>query len=137
SGNIYQAGTLSGNPLAMTSGYETLKQLTPESYDYFNRLGDILESGLKDIFKKHNVPITVNRAGSMIGYFLNEGPVTNFEEANQSDLEMFSQMYRETAKEGVFLPPSQFEGTFLSTAHTEADIEKTLAAFDTALSRIV
>ncbi|MBM9446315.1 glutamate-1-semialdehyde-2,1-aminomutase [Staphylococcus cohnii] len=137
SGNIYQAGTLSGNPLAMTSGYETLKQLTPESYDYFNRLGDILESGLKDIFKKHNVPITVNRAGSMIGYFLNEGPVTNFEEANQSDLEMFSQMYREMAKEGVFLPPSQFEGTFLSTAHTEADIEKTLAAFDTALSRIV
>ena len=60
----------------------------------------------------------------MIGYFLNEGPVTNFEEANQSDLEMFSQMYREMAKEGVFLPPSQFEGTFLSTAHTEADIEK-------------
>src|SRR5699024_195027 len=78
SGNIYQAGTLSGNPLAMTSGYETLKQLTPESYEYFNKLGDILENGLKDIFKKHNVPITVNRAGSMIGYFLNEGPVTNF-----------------------------------------------------------
>ena len=56
SGNIYQAGTLSGNPLAMTSGYETLKQLTPESYDYFNRLGDILESGLKDILKNIMYP---------------------------------------------------------------------------------
>ena len=68
-GNIYQAGTLSGNPLAMTSGYETLSQLTPESYEYFNELGDILEKGLKEVFGKHNVPITVNRAGSMIGYF--------------------------------------------------------------------
>ena len=136
-GTIYQAGTLSGNPLAMTSGYETLSQLTPESYEYFNSLGDILEKGLKEVFAKHNVPITVNRAGSMIGYFLNEGPVTNFEEANKSDLKLFSNMYREMAKEGVFLPPSQFEGTFLSTAHTKDDIEKTIQAFDNALSRIV
>ncbi|KYH14298.1 glutamate-1-semialdehyde 2,1-aminomutase [Staphylococcus kloosii] len=136
-GDIYQAGTLSGNPLAMTSGYETLSQLTPESYDYFNHLGDILENGLKEVFAKHNVPITVNRAGSMIGYFLNEGPVTNFDQANASDLELFGQMYREMAKEGVFLPPSQFEGTFLSLAHTEEDINKTVQAFDTALSRIV
>ncbi|PTE68333.1 glutamate-1-semialdehyde-2,1-aminomutase [Staphylococcus devriesei] len=136
-GNIYQAGTLSGNPLAMTSGYETLSQLTPESYDYFQELGDLLEKGLKEVFSKHNVPITVNRAGSMIGYFLNEGPVTNFDEANKSDLELFSNMYREMAKEGIFLPPSQFEGTFLSTAHTKEDIEKTIQAFDNALSRIV
>lgn len=136
-GNIYQAGTLSGNPLAMTSGYETLSQLTPESYDYFQELGDLLEKGLKEVFSKHNVPITVNRAGSMIGYFLNEGPVTNFDEANKSDLELFSNMYREMAKEGIFIPPSQFEGTFLSTAHTKEDIEKTIQAFDNALSRIV
>ncbi|PTK49965.1 glutamate-1-semialdehyde 2,1-aminomutase [Staphylococcus haemolyticus] len=136
-GNIYQAGTLSGNPLAMTSGYETLSQLTPESYEYFQELGDILEEGLKKVFSKHNVPITINRAGSMIGYFLDEGPVTNFDEANKSNLELFSQMYREMAKEGVFLPPSQFEGTFLSTAHSKEDIEKTIQAFDTALSRIV
>ncbi|PTE71828.1 glutamate-1-semialdehyde-2,1-aminomutase [Staphylococcus devriesei] len=136
-GNIYQAGTLSGNPLAMTSGYETLSQLTPESYDYFQELGDLLEKGLKEVFSKHNVPITVNRAGSMIGYFLNEGPVTNFDEANKSDLELFSNMYREMAKEGIFLPPSQFEGTFLSTAHTKEDIEKTIQAFDNALGRIV
>ncbi|MDK7113653.1 glutamate-1-semialdehyde 2,1-aminomutase [Staphylococcus pettenkoferi] len=135
-GDIYQAGTLSGNPLAMTSGYETLSQLTPESYDHFNHLGDLLEEGLKEVFSKHNVPITVNRAGSMIGYFLNEGPVTNFDQANNSDLELFGQMYREMAKEGVFLPPSQFEGTFLSMAHTEEDIKQTIQAFDTALGRI-
>ncbi len=134
-GDIYQAGTLSGNPLAMTSGYETLVQLKPETYDYFNKL--VIRRKIKAVFAKHNVPITVNRAGSMIGYFLNEGPVTNFEEANNSDLEMFSQMYREMANEGVFLPPSQFEGTFLSTAHTEEDIKQTIEAFDTALSRIV
>ncbi|WP_412521022.1 glutamate-1-semialdehyde 2,1-aminomutase [Staphylococcus simulans] len=135
-GSIYQAGTLSGNPLAMTSGYETLSQLTPESYEYFNELGDILEAGLKKVAKKHNVPLTVNRAGSMIGYFLNEGPVTNFAQANQSDLKLFSEMYREMAKEGVFLPPSQFEGTFLSTAHTKEDIEKTIEAFDKAFERV-
>ena len=136
-GTVYQAGTLSGNPLAMTSGYATLTQLTEESYEYFNELGDLLEEGLKNVFSKYNVPITVNRAGSMIGYFLNEGPVTNFDEANKSNLELFSNMYREMAKEGVFLPPSQFEGTFLSTSHTKEDIEKTIQAFDNALSRIV
>lgn len=135
-GSIYQAGTLSGNPLAMTSGYETLSQLTPESYEYFNELGDILEEGLKKVAKKHNVPLTVNRAGSMIGYFLNEGPVTNFAQANQSDLKLFSEMYREMAKEGVFLPPSQFEGTFLSTAHTKEDIERTIEAFDKTFERV-
>lgn len=135
-GSIYQAGTLSGNPLAMTSGYETLSQLTPESYEYFNELGDILEEGLKKVAKKHNVPLTVNRAGSMIGYFLNEGPVSNFAQANQSDLKLFSEMYREMAKEGVFLPPSQFEGTFLSTAHTKEDIERTIEAFDKAFERV-
>lgn len=137
SGEIYQAGTLSGNPLAMTSGYMTLSQLTPESYDYFNTLGDMLEEGLKATFKKYNVPIVINRAGSMIGFFLNEGPVTNFKQANQSDLKLFSHMYRELAKEGIFLPPSQFEGMFLSTSHTKEDIQKTLDAFDVALSRIV
>ncbi|HDV6005437.1 TPA: glutamate-1-semialdehyde 2,1-aminomutase [Staphylococcus pseudintermedius] len=136
SGDIYQAGTLSGNPLAMTSGYMTLSQLTPESYDYFNELGDMLEEGLTEIFAKHQVPLTVNRAGSMIGFFLNEGPVTNFKEANQSDLELFGQLYRELAEQGIFLPPSQFEGMFLSTAHTKEDIEKTVHAFDVALERL-
>ncbi|MBA8778307.1 glutamate-1-semialdehyde 2,1-aminomutase [Staphylococcus schleiferi subsp. coagulans] len=136
SGDIYQAGTLSGNPLAMISGYMTLSQLTPESYVYFNQLGDMLEEGLKEIFNRYDIPLTVNRAGSMIGFFLNEGPVTNFKEANASDLELFRVLYRELAEQGIFLPPSQFEGMFLSTAHTKDDIQQTLKAFDTALERI-
>ncbi|QLK85969.1 glutamate-1-semialdehyde 2,1-aminomutase [Staphylococcus sp. 17KM0847] len=136
SGNVYQAGTLSGNPLAMTSGYWTLSQLTPESYEYFNQLGDLLEDGLKTVFARYNVPLTVNRAGSMIGFFINEGPVTNFEEANRSDLKLFGQMYRELIEQGVFLPPSQFEGMFLSTSHTKEDIQRTIDAFDVALRHI-
>ncbi|WP_340391147.1 glutamate-1-semialdehyde 2,1-aminomutase [Macrococcoides caseolyticum] len=137
SGPVYQAGTLSGNPLAMTGGYYTLSQLTPESYEYFNHLGDMLEAGLTDVFAKHNVPITINRAGSMIGFFLNEEKVTNFEIASKSDLKLFAAMYKEMANNGVFLPPSQFEGMFLSTEHTEEDIQKTINAFDNALTVIL
>lgn len=135
-GDIYQAGTLSGNPLAMTAGYYTLSQLTPESYDYFNHLGDMLEEGLTEVFAKHQVPIQINRAGSMIGYFLNDEPVVNFEVAGRSDLKLFAAMYKEMASQGVFLPPSQFEGMFMSTQHTEEDIQKTLDAFDKALSAV-
>lgn len=137
SGPVYQAGTLSGNPLAMTGGYYTLSQLTPESYEYFNHLGDMLEAGLTDVFAKHNVPITINRAGSMIGFFLNEEKVTNFELASKSDLKLFAAMYKEMANNGVFLPPSQFEGMFLSTEHTEEDIQKTINAFDNSLTVIL
>ncbi|UBH12399.1 glutamate-1-semialdehyde 2,1-aminomutase [Macrococcus armenti] len=136
SGPVYQAGTLSGNPLAMTGGYYTLSQLTPESYEYFNHLGDMLEAGLTEVFAKHNVPISINRAGSMIGFFLNEEKVTNFEIASKSDLKLFAAMYKEMANNGVFLPPSQFEGMFLSTEHTEADIKQTIDAFDKALLKV-
>lgn len=137
SGPVYQAGTLSGNPLAMTGGFYTLSQLTPDSYDYFNHLGDMLEQGLTEVFSKHNVPITINRAGSMIGFFLNEEKVTNFEIASRSDLKLFAAMYKEMANNGVFLPPSHFEGMFLSTEHTEEDIQKTIDAFDKALTIIL
>ena len=136
SGDIYQAGTLSGNPLAMSAGLETLKQLSPESYEDFNALADELEKGLKEVFAKHDKPITVNRAGSMIGFFLTEGPVVDFDSANTSDLELFRNMYQALLNEGVYLPPSQFEGMFLSTAHTKEDIETTIRAFDSALSKV-
>lgn len=136
SGDIYQAGTLSGNPLAMSAGLATLSQLTEESYEYFGKLADQLEAGLKKVFAKHAQPITVNRAGSMIGFFLTEGPVTDFDSANTSDLELFRAMYQALLDEGVYLPPSQFEGMFLSTKHTEADIETTINAFDKALSKV-
>lgn len=135
-GDIYQAGTLSGNPLAMTAGYETLSQLNEESYEYFNELADQLESGLKSVFDKHEQAITVNRAGSMIGFFLTDQDVVDFDSANTSDLELFKDMYQVLLSEGVYLPPSQFEGMFLSTKHTSEDIKQTLQAFDNALSKV-
>jgi glutamate-1-semialdehyde 2,1-aminomutase len=136
SGPIYQAGTLSGNPLAMTAGYETLRQLTPESYEEFIRKADLLEAGLRKAAEKYNIPHTINRAGSMIGIFFTNEEVKSFKSAKTSDLELFANYYREMANEGVFLPPSQFEGIFLSTAHTDDDIERTIMAAEKAFQKI-
>lgn len=136
SGPIYQAGTLSGNPLAMTAGLETLKQLTPESYKEFERKADILEKGLKAAAEKHGIPHTINRAGSMIGIFFTNENVINYEVARKSNLEFFASYYREMANEGVFLPPSQFEGLFLSTAHTDEDLQKTIQAAEKAFAKL-
>jgi glutamate-1-semialdehyde 2,1-aminomutase len=136
SGPIYQAGTLSGNPLAMTAGLETLSQLTPETYKEFERKADILEAGLKAAAEKHGIPHTINRAGSMIGIFFTNENVINYEAAKTSNLEFFASYYREMANEGVFLPPSQFEGLFLSTAHTDEDLQKTIEAAEKAFSKL-
>lgn len=135
-GTVYQAGTLSGNPLAMTAGIETLKKLTPASYEYFNKLGDQLEAGFREAAEKYNIPHTVNRAGSMIGFFFTNEDVVNFEKANTSDLQLFAEYYRLMAEEGIFLPPSQFEGMFLSSAHTEEHIAKTVEAFHTVFEKL-
>ncbi|WP_419393632.1 glutamate-1-semialdehyde 2,1-aminomutase [Cytobacillus praedii] len=136
SGPIYQAGTLSGNPLAMTAGYETLSQLTPEAYTEFTRKGDMLEAGIKEAAKKYEIPNTVNRAGSMIGFFFTNEQVINYDKAKASNLDYFAAYYREMANQGVFLPPSQFEGLFLSTEHSDEDIEKTLRAIEIAFSKL-
>lgn len=136
SGPIYQAGTLSGNPLAMTAGFETLSQLTPDSYKEFERKADRLEEGLKAAAEKYDIPHTINRAGSMIGIFFTNEDVVNYEKAKTSNLEFFAEYYREMANQGVFLPPSQFEGLFLSTAHTDEDIEKTILAAEKAFSKL-
>ncbi|MBN8200737.1 glutamate-1-semialdehyde 2,1-aminomutase [Bacillus sp. NTK034] len=136
SGPIYQAGTLSGNPLAMTAGFETLSQLTPHSYKEFERKADRLEEGLKAAAEKYDIPHTINRAGSMIGIFFTNENVINYEKAKTSNLDFFAEYYREMANQGVFLPPSQFEGLFLSTAHTDEDIEKTIQAAEKAFSKL-
>lgn len=104
-GPVYQAGTLSGNPLAMTAGYETLTRLNEQSYDYFIELGDILEKGFREAATKYNIPHTVNRAGSMIGFFLTNEDVINFDTAKTSDLELFAKYFRLMAEEGIYLPP--------------------------------
>ncbi|WP_210468761.1 glutamate-1-semialdehyde 2,1-aminomutase [Sporosarcina sp. 6E9] len=135
-GTVYQAGTLSGNPLAMTAGIETLKKLTPASYDHFMKLGDQLETGFRAAAEKYNIPHTVNRAGSMIGFFFTNEKVINYDAAKTSDLELFADYYRLMAEEGIFLPPSQFEGMFISTAHTEEHIAKTIEAFHTVFAKL-
>lgn len=135
-GPVYQAGTLSGNPLAMTAGYETLTRLNEQSYDYFIELGDILEKGFREAATKYNIPHTVNRAGSMIGFFLTNEDVINFDTAKTSNLELFAKYFRLMAEEGIYLPPSQFEGLFLSSAHTVEHIEKTIQAFHTVFEKL-
>ena len=129
-GPIYQAGTLSGNPLAMAAGLATLTQLKPEHYEEFDRKANRLSEGYLAAAAKYNIPLTTNRAGAMFGVFFTDQPVTNFEEAKSSNLDMFRSYYQKMAARGIFLPPSQFEGLFLSTVHTDDDIEQTIAAVE-------
>lgn len=136
SGSIYQAGTLSGNPLAMTAGFETLSRLNEETYETFVQRGDQLEAGFRAAAEKYNIPHTVNRAGSMIGFFFTNEDVVDFDSAKTSDTELFADYYRLMAEEGIFLPPSQFEGMFLSAAHTEEHIAKTVEAFHTVFAKL-
>lgn len=136
SGPIYQAGTLSGNPLAMTAGLETLSQLTPDHYEEFARKAALLEEGIRAAAEKHDIPHTINRVGSMVGFFFTNEAVTNYAQAKTSNLDYFATYYQEMANQGVFLPPSQFEGMFLSTAHSNEDIEKTIKAIEIAFSKL-
>lgn len=135
-GSIYQAGTLSGNPLAMTAGYETLKAMDKAAYEELGKKADLLEAGYREASEKHNIPLHINRVGSMVGVFFTSEEVINFETAQTSDLDRFAEYYRGMIEEGVFLPPSQFEGLFLSTAHTVEDIEKTIAAADRVFANL-
>lgn len=135
-GEIYQAGTLSGNPLAMTAGYETLRALTKETYKEINKKVDQLIDGYRQAAEDFDIPLHINRVGSMFGVFFTNEEVINFETAQTSNLDYFAQYYRSMIEEGVFLPPSQFEGVFLSTAHTDEDIEKTIEAIRKSFSKI-
>lgn len=136
SGPVYQAGTLSGNPLAMAAGYTTLSQLTPETYKEFQRKADMLEKGITEAAQEYEIPITFNRAGSMIGMFFTNEKVINYETARTSDLEYFAKFFKLMLQEGIMLPPSQFEGLFLSTEHSDADIEKTIEAVRKAFQQL-
>ena len=135
-GDIYQAGTLSGNPLAMTAGLETLGALSENTYVEMNKKVDRLVEGYRIAADKYDIPLQINRAGSMMGVFFTDKPVINFEDAQTSDLEMFKNYYQGMIQEGIFLPPSQFEGLFMSAVHSDEDIEKTINAIDTVFSKL-
>ena len=134
-GPIYQAGTLSGNPLAMTAGYTTLSMLTPEVYAELDRKAARLEAGFTENAARLGAPVTINRVGSMVCPFFTREPVVNFETARTSDLELFRRYFAAMLDLGVSLAPSQFEGMFVSTAHTDEDIELTIEAQGKALER--
>jgi glutamate-1-semialdehyde 2,1-aminomutase len=134
-GPMYQAGTLSGNPLAMTAGIETLKKLNkPGVYDELERKSNKLVDGIVAAAKKHGHDLSGGTAGGMFGWFFNKGPVTNFAEASASDSEKFGKWHRMMLERGVYLAPSMYEAGFMSTVHTDEDIEKTIAIADEVLS---
>jgi len=136
-GPIYQAGTLSGNPLAMTAGYTTLLELgKPGVYEELERKSARLEAGLRQNCEDLGIPHWINRVGSMVGLFFTGTEVVNYETAKTSDTERFARYFRAMIEEGVSLPPSQFEGMFVSTAHTDDDIEFTIAANRKSLQQL-
>ncbi len=133
-GGMYQAGTLSGNPIAMAGGIATLTELKKQNpYNKFEEIGSILEVILLETAKKYNVDLVVNRFGSMLNPFFTNVEVTNFEHAQTSDTEKFAVFFWEMIKNGVFLPPSQFEAWFLSSALSDKDIKKIAEATDKAM----
>ena len=133
-GAMYQAGTLSGNPIAMAGGIATLSELKKQNpYDKFEKIGNTIEVILLTAAKKYNVAIVVNRFGSMMNPFFTNSKVTNFEEAQTSDTEKFAVFFWEMIKNGVFLPPSQFEAWFLNSAISDKDINVIAKATDKAM----
>ncbi|NEO31709.1 MAG: glutamate-1-semialdehyde 2,1-aminomutase [Symploca sp. SIO3C6] len=136
-GSMYQAGTLSGNPLAMTAGIKTLELLKkPGTYEQLDRITKKLSAGLLQIAKETGHESCGGQISAMFGLFFTAGPVHNYEDAKKSDLAKFSRFHRGMLEHGIYLAPSQFEAGFTSLAHTDEDIEKTLAAAKEVMSGI-
>ncbi|MCH8102137.1 MAG: glutamate-1-semialdehyde 2,1-aminomutase [Chloroflexi bacterium] len=136
-GPMYQAGTLSGNPLAMAAGIATLEQLRePGIYDRLERLGALLEAGLTEVFADTEVPMTINRVGSLLTVFFSPGPVRDMADASAGDHEAFGRWFHGLLEGGIYIAPSDYEAWFVSIAHTEADIEQTVSAAKAALESV-
>lgn len=131
-GNVYQAGTLSGNPIAMIAGYTMLHELNnnPFIYNELEEKGAMLEKGLHQIFNKKNIAHQINRVGSMISIFFNNEKVTNFETASTSDIPTFNKFFHHMLEQGIYLPPSGFESWFFSRSLSDKDLEKTFEAVE-------
>ncbi|NGP89242.1 glutamate-1-semialdehyde 2,1-aminomutase [Fodinibius halophilus] len=136
-GPVYQAGTLSGNPLAMAAGYALLSELhtNPHHYDELEEKTTYLFAGLKDVFQNHDVPVSINRVGSMISVFFTEEEVVDFETANTTDQELFKKYFHAMLENGVYLPPSPFEALFLANSLTEELLDKTIEAADKSIQK--
>ncbi len=136
-GPIYQAGTLSGNPVAMVAGVETLKELRDkEPYEELDSKMRTLEEGVSGLLKEKGIPHRINRVGSMMTVFFTESEVVDFESAKSSDTELFGRFFRSLLNNGVLIPPSQFEAWFVSTAHEEDHIQEALERIEKALGEL-
>jgi glutamate-1-semialdehyde 2,1-aminomutase len=136
-GPVYQAGTLSGNPLAVSAGIETLRQLKARGvYTKLEEQSAALAKGIGDAAKKAGVPLTQTRVGSMLGAFFTSGSVVDWSSAKLSDVKRYGQFFHQMLEQGVYLAPSQFEAAFLSTAHSSRDIEHTIKAAHSAMKNL-
>ena len=136
-GTVYLAGSLSGNPLAMSAGYAALSVLNEEQpYDALAEKGRALAEGLKALADKHGVPVTINQFGSLLTVFFTDRAVHSYADACTSNTEKFASFFNVMLENGVHLPPSQFDSWFLSTAHTQEDFDKALAAADLAFAEV-
>ncbi len=134
-GPVYQAGTLSGNPVAMAAGLATLRETSkPGFYETLNRRTDRLVSGLQNAARRNGVAVTTGHAGSMWGLYFTPGPVRNYADAKQSETALFARWHKAALARGVFLAPSTFEAGFVSAAHSDADIDFTIEQLDAALA---
>jgi glutamate-1-semialdehyde 2,1-aminomutase len=138
SGAVYQAGTLSGNPLAMTAGLETLKAID-EDEDFYTDLAESCEylyTGIKNCLSESNLNYTFNSSGSMFTLFFTDEKVVDFDSAKTSDTKLFAAYFNQMLESGIYLPPSQFEACFVSAAHTKRDFDKTIEAIRSALKTL-
>jgi glutamate-1-semialdehyde 2,1-aminomutase len=135
-GPVYQAGTLSGNPIAMAAGAATLGQLTDELHEEIARRTDRLVLGLRGIAAHHHVPFTAQSAGTMWGFFFRNEPVRSFADAKTSDVARFARFFHAALERGVYLAPSAFEAAFMSSAHTDDVVDETLDRLDAAMASV-
>jgi glutamate-1-semialdehyde 2,1-aminomutase len=138
-GPIYQAGTLSGNPIAMKCGYTLLKELnnSPEVYEELEKKTSYLEHKLIEVFKKHNQQVAINRVGSMISFHMGVDKVDNFDDACNADANLFKEIFHGVLKRGIYFAPSAFESLFISNTHTLEQLDQTVNAIDKSLEEIL
>jgi glutamate-1-semialdehyde 2,1-aminomutase len=136
---MYQAGTLSGNPLAMAAGCAMLKNLRDHKQDIYPRIDKLsaaLVEGVAAAAKDAGVPLCYNRVGSMFTWFFTPGPVTDWDSASKSKTDAFGKFFRSMLDSGVYLPPSQYEAAFLGATHTEQDVQQTITAAKQAFAAV-
>lgn len=138
-GNVYQAGTLSGNPLAMIAGYTLLSHLknNPSVYSELEQKGNYLEAGLRKVLEENNIPFVINHLGSMISVHFSDKSVNDFASASSANNQLFNKFFHAMLKRGIYLPPSAFESWFLSNALTREDLDETIQAAKESLNEIV